>query len=52
VGKGTYSADKDTVYMSRDLLNSDSAEAESIPTEEVDHAGKDNNNLVVGLICS
>jgi len=38
VGKGAYSADKDTVYMSCDLLNSDSTEAKSILTEEVDHA--------------
>ncbi|RUM93656.1 MAG: hypothetical protein DSZ28_07310 [Thiothrix sp.] len=38
MGKGAYSADKDTVYMSCDLLNSDSTEAESILTEEVGHA--------------
>jgi len=38
VGKGAYSADRDTVYLSRDLLNSNPAEAEKILTEEVGHA--------------
>jgi len=37
-GKGAYSAEKDTVYLSRELLNSDPAEAEKILTEEVGHA--------------
>jgi len=38
VGKGAYSTDKDTVYLSRDLLNSNPAEAEKVLTEEVGHA--------------
>ena len=38
VAKGAYSTDKDTVYLSRDLLNSNPVEAEKVLTEEVGHA--------------
>lgn len=38
VGLGAYSKDKDTVYLSRDLLRSDPAKAEAILSEEIGHA--------------
>ena len=38
IGKGAYSAGSDTIYLSRELLASNPAEAERILTEEVGHA--------------
>lgn len=38
MGLGAYSKDKDTVYLSRDLLLSDPAKAEAILSEEIGHA--------------